>query len=358
MISQYNPGAFREKDRPIKCVVWDLDNTIWEGVLSENDLLRLRPQIVEIIHTLDSRGILQSIASKNEHDLAMEKLDEFHLREYFLFPQINWNSKVSSIRAIAEALNIGLDSVAFIDDHPYELSEVSFSLPQLICVNASSVQSLLDMPEMNSQFITEDSRMRRLRYLADVERKKREQEFVGPKEEFLATLNMTLSLRTAEEEDLKRAEELTVRTNQLNTTGYTYSYQELNQFRLSEDHKLLIIGLEDIFGDYGKVGLALLQRRLDVWTIKLFLMSCRVMSTGVGMVALNWIMRLAKKHQARLRAEFVPNGRNRMMYIAYKFAGFEDKERRGDLIVLEHDLMIIQPLPAYININALDDDRY
>ena len=121
---------------------------------------------------------------------------------------------------------------------------------------------------------------------------------------------MVLTIFPAKEEDLQRAEELTVRTNQLNATGYTYSYNELNQFRLSDKYKLLMARLDDKYGRYGHIGLALVKCNPDVWTLKLLLMSCRVMSRGVGSIMLNHIMQLAKSHKVRLRAEFVPTGRN------------------------------------------------
>ena len=98
---------------------------------------------------------------------------------------------------------------------------------------------------MNPRFITEDSKVRRLMYLSDIERNKQETEFVGPTEEFLASLGMELTISEAQEDDLQRAEELTVRTHQLNTTGYTYSYDELNFFRCSKEHLLLVASLID-----------------------------------------------------------------------------------------------------------------
>src|SRR5205085_10443873 len=144
-------------------------------------------------------------------------------------------------------------------------------------------------------------------YLADIERNKAEGEFIGPQEEFLASLKMKLTIAPAGEDDLQRAEELTVRTHQLNTTGYTYSYEELNAFRQSPAHKLLISSLEDKFGTYGTIGLALVERGAEVWRIKLLLMSCRVTSRGVGTIMMNYIMRQAKQANARLQADFISN---------------------------------------------------
>jgi len=344
----------QDNQKTIKCVVWDLDNTLWDGVLLEDNQVSLKENVVDIIKTLDNRGILQSIASKNEYTKAMTKLEELGLHEYFLYPQINWNSKASSIQEIAKSINISMDTIAFVDDQPFELEEVNFSQPEVLCINAADLEKLLDMPEMHPRFITEDSKKRRLMYISDIERNKAESEFVGPQEEFLATLNMHFTISSAKEEDLQRAEELTVRTNQLNTTGYTYSYEELNQFRQSDKHKLLIASLEDKYGSYGKIGLALVECQPSLWTIKLLLMSCRVMSRGVGTVMLNYIIKLAKENNARLCAEFVSNNRNRMMYIFYKFAGFKETEKRDSLIIFENDLTRIQPWSEYMKVEILN----
>lgn len=349
------PLLNKQKDKKvIKCVVWDLDNTLWHNVLLEDNEVSLREDIVSIIKTLDSRGILQSVASKNDYAMAMNKLQEFGLQKYFLYPQINWNSKASSVKEIANLLNIGIDAIAFIDDQLFELEEVRFKMPEILCINASELAHLLDMPEMNPRFITENSKIRRLMYISDIERQKAEKEFIGTSEDFLATLNMNFTISSAKEEDLQRAEELTLRTNQLNTTGYTYSYDELNHFRSSENHKLLIASLEDKYGSYGKIGLALLECQEDLWKIKLLLMSCRVMSRGVGTIMLNYIMNIAKNNHVRLFAEFVSNNRNRMMYITYKFAGFNEIEKRDNFVILENKLNRIQPFPEDVKIQIMD----
>lgn len=344
----------RAAKKPIKCVVWDLDNTLWDGVLLEDERVTLREQVMHVIETLDSRGILQSIASKNDHALAMKQLEAFGLDMYFLHPQINWNSKVEGIQNIAKLINIGIDTLAFIDDQPFEREEVQFSLPQVLCIDSADLSGLLDMPVMNPPFITADSRLRRQMYQSDIVRQNVEQEFVGTKEAFLATLQMVFTLAPAQTEDLQRAEELTVRTNQLNTTGYTYSYDELNAFRESDQHKLLIASLDDRYGNYGKIGLALLECQPDSWTIKLLLMSCRVMSRGVGTIMINYIMREAKRAGVRLLAEFISNDRNRMMYISYRFANFNEIANDGERILFENDLTRIQPDPDYVTVQILE----
>lgn len=342
------------KKQSIKCVVWDLDNTLWDGVLLEDKMVTLRPGVVDVIKTLDSRGILHSIASKNDHATAMKKLQELGISEYFLYPQINWDAKSLSIQAIAAAINIGIDTLAFVDDQPFEREEVAFSQPQVLCIDAVDVESMPGMPEMMPRFITDDSRLRRLMYSSDARRGEAEKEFAGSSEEFLATLGMTFTIAPAGEDDLQRAEELTVRTHQLNTTGYTYSYEDLNDFRQSPHHLLLISSLEDKYGTYGKIGLTLVECGEKVWTVKLLLMSCRVMSRGVGTIMMNYIMRLAKEAGVVLQADFISNDRNRMMYVTYKFSGFKEIAKDGNKVVFQNDLKHIQPFPEYAAVHILD----
>lgn len=342
----------KTEEQKIKCVVWDLDQTLWHGVLLEDESVVLRENVIHILQTLDNRGILQSIASKNEYQSAMAQLDTFGLTEYFLYPQINWQSKAQNIQTIAEKLNIGLETFAFIDDQAFEREEVHFSHPEILCIDAAHIDNLLRLPEMNPRFMTEDSSKRRLMYLSDITRQKAEEAFEGPKEAFLATLNMSLTIAPAKEEDLKRAEELTVRTHQLNSTGYTYSYDDLNHFRQSDQHLLLVADLNDKYGTYGKIGVALVECHKDVWIIKLLLMSCRVMSRGIGTIIINHLRNEARKKMVRLQAEFLPNDKNRMMYMTYKFTHFKEETRINDQLILENDLNPIQNFPTYITINV------
>jgi FkbH-like protein len=337
--------------KEVKCIIWDLDNTIWDGILVESDNVKLKPKIIEIIQTLDSRGILQSIASKNNYDDAMRKLEEFELNQYFIYPEIHWNAKSSSVECIQKNINIGIDTILFIDDQAFERDEVKNVHNEVVCVDASKYLDLINEPCLNPRFITSDSSKRRLMYMADIERNKLEEDFEGPKESFLASLNMEFEISDAQEEDLKRAEELTVRTNQLNATGITYDYDELNSFRNSDKHKLYICELKDKYGAYGKIGLALVELSDEYWHIKLLLMSCRVISRGVGTVLMSFIMQEAKKRGKKLLADFKKTNRNRMMLVSYKFSNFKEitSDDNGN-ILFENDLSIIQDFPSYIKI--------
>lgn len=335
----------------IKCVVWDLDDTLWDGVLLESAVVRLKAGVGDIIRELDGRGILQSIASKNEPGPALDKLRSFGLEEYFLAPQIGWNAKSVSIGRIGEALNLGLDTFLFVDDQAFELAEVAETLPEVRCLHAARYRELPAMPALKPRFVTPDSRRRRQMYRAHLTRQEEEERFEGPREAFLASLGMKLHIAYAEEADLQRAEELTVRTNQLNATGRTYGYDELAAFRRCADHELLICELSDRFGAYGKIGLALLEQRPDTVYLKLLLMSCRVLSHGVGGVLLGYVIQRSQTLGKRLLAEFVDTGRNRMMLVTYRFAGFKTIAQQPDgSRLMAHDLTLIAPYPKHVDI--------
>lgn len=336
----------------VKCVVWDLDHTVWDGVLLEDGDVTLRPGVVDVLRTLDERGILHAVASRNDHDAAMAKLEEFGIAEYFLHPQINWGNKSASVRAVAEALNIGVDTLAFVDDQPFERDEVAFAHPQVLCIDAVDAARMPDMPRMRPRFVTPDSRERRHLYRADERRREAQETHHGTDEEFLASLGMRFTIAPARERDLQRAEELTVRTNQLNATGYTYSYDELDTLRRSPRHDLLVAGLDDRYGSYGRIGLSLVERGEDAWTVKLLLMSCRVMSRGVGTVLLNHLIRSARTAGVALRAEFVPTERNRTMFVTYKFSGFREIAAHDGVRLLEHDGSHVPGFPPYMDVTV------
>ena len=338
--------------KDVKCVVWDLDNTLWQGVLLEDKNVLLKPKIAEIIQEIDRRGILNAIASKNNHDDAVQKLKEFSLYEYFLYPEINWNAKSQSISNIQKNLNIGMDTMIFIDDQPFERDEVSAVHQDIATFDADDYLKLLEHTGMNPRFVTQDSNNRRKMYQDDIKRRVEEGEYKGPQEKFLASLNMKFKIHEATEEDLKRAEELTVRTNQLNSTGQTYDFDKLNQFRTSDKYKLYVCELSDKYGTYGKIGLLLVEIKKTHWHLKLLLMSCRVMSRGVGSVLMSFIKQECKKADKKLLADFQKTDKNRMMYITYKFENFKELESdENGYVLFENDLSMIQPFPNYIEVN-------
>ncbi len=334
----------------IKAVVWDLDNTLWEGILSEDQDVTLREEVHSVMLELDRRGILQSVCSKNDFDLAMDKLKELNLDYLFIYPQISWNPKSDGIKTIQESINIGIDTIAFIDDQEFEREEVKFKYPEVLCVDAAAVDQILVMDEFNPKHMTEDSKNRRQLYQNDIKRNQLKEEFKGTESEFLQMLDMKFTISKVGKDDLARAEELTVRTHQLNATGVTYSYEELEKFSTDDNYLVLIAQLEDKYGDYGKIGLALIEKEEKKWTLKLLLMSCRVMSRGVGTVLLNYISGLAVKANVDLYAEFIPTNRNRVMYITYKFAGYQKDGEQDGIERLKLNRENIGKIPEYLTI--------
>jgi FkbH-like protein len=334
----------------IKCVVWDLDNTLWDGILLEGDCCALRREAAEALGVLDQRGILQSVASRNDTEAAMARLRELGVGEMFVYPQIGWNPKSYSVAQIAKSLNIGISSLAFIDDQEFERAEVAHAHPDVTCLDPADLVRALGEPEFSPRFTTEESRQRRHLYRSQIAREESEHAFAGTSEEFLASLQMKFSIRRASRDDLQRAEELTVRTNQLNSTGRAYSYDELDALRSSPRHLVLVASLQDRFGSYGTIGLAVVERDPRRWHLRLLLMSCRTMSRGVGTILLNHVMAAARDAGARLRADFVETGRNRMMQITYAFAGFVEVSRDGSHVLLESDLSVVQAPAPYITV--------
>ncbi|MCS3796540.1 HAD-IIIC family phosphatase [Niastella sp. OAS944] len=336
--------------KTVKCLVWDLDNTLWDGTLLESPEVKLKQGIPELLRKLDEKGIINSIASKNNYQDAMEVLKKNNISEYFLYPEIHWNAKSVSIANIQKNLNIGIDTIAFIDDQDFERHEVSSVHTDVYCLDAKEYAELHTYERFNPGVITEDARRRRHLYQEDLRRSQDEKEFQGPKEEFLAGLNIELLITPATEADLTRMEELTIRTNQLSATGKTYKSEELHAYMNCDSHRLMVWELKDKYGSYGKIGLVLLKLLPNRIHIEMILCSCRVMSRGIGTVMLQYLAALACKKNKKLTANYRDTGKNRIMYLAYKFASFKESGiYEDDCMVMEYT-MNEQFVPAYIKI--------
>ncbi|MEV0083902.1 HAD-IIIC family phosphatase [Saccharopolyspora sp. NPDC050642] len=314
-----------DKQTLVKCLVWDLDETLWRGTLVEDGNVRLADGITAVVKELDSRGVLQAVASKNDHDLAWARLVELGVADYFVLPQIGWGRKSDSVRRIAERLNFAPGTIAFIDDQPAERAEVAFHLPEVRCYPADQALALPGLPEFSPRAVTVDSRRRRQLYQANFQRESERVSFAGPDEEFLRTLGLELRVGRADDEELSRVEELTLRTSQMNATGVHYPDAVLRELCADPAHEVLVATLTDRFGPHGAIGVLLLETRPDRWHLKLLATSCRVVSFGVGTVVLNWLVDQAFRAGVHLVADFRATDRNRMMDIAYRFAGFTDE---------------------------------
>ena len=311
-------------DRPVtvKCLVWDLDNTLWQGTLLEDEEVSLTAGVREVVEALDSRGILQSVASRNDPDLAWARLQALGVADYFLLPQIGWGRKSDAVRRVCERLGFAPGTIAFLDDEPAERAEVAFHLPEVRCYAAEQLPGLLRLAEFSPATVTSDSRRRRLMYRAGLERDAEREAFAGPDEEFLRSLELRLRIGRADDTELARVEELTLRTSQLNATGVHYPDTVLRELCADPAHEVLVAGLTDRFGPHGAIGVILLAVGPERWHLKLLATSCRVVPFGIGTVILGWLVDQAARAGVHLVADFRSTDRNRMMEVAYRFAGF------------------------------------
>ncbi len=280
----------KDKNKKIKCVVWDLDHTLWEGILVEDGVekLKLKPGVAEIIESLDQRGILHSVASKNNADEALAAIAKFQLSEYFLYPQISWQPKSQAIKRIAEQLNIGLDSLLFVDDSAFELEEVKTVCPEVRTLNALRYREITDMKECQVP-VTDESRQRRKMYQVEMSRQNIAESFGNDYMEFLRHCEIRLNIKPMTEENLERVHELTQRTNQMNFSGNRYDREVLRQILRNPDLESHVLSCEDRFGSYGVIGFSLVNRREPRMTDLMF--SCRVQSKRVEHAFLAHIMR-------------------------------------------------------------------
>jgi len=279
-----------EKTKKVKCVVWDLDNTLWDGILVEDGprKLKLKPEIADVIRTLDARGILHSVASKNNHDEAMQVLKQFQMDEYFLSPQISWRPKSEGIRAIARQLNIGMDSFLFVDDSQFELEQVKAVCPEVRVLDARQYRALPEMKECQVP-VTAESKERRKMYQVEAERQDMAEGFGNDYMAFLRQCQIQLSIRPMTQENLDRVHELTQRTNQMNFSGNRYDRGVLKTILATPYLDTYVLSCEDRFGSYGVVGFSIVDSREPRMTDLMF--SCRIQSKRVEHAFLGHVMR-------------------------------------------------------------------
>jgi FkbH-like protein len=307
--------ATRSKAAPaakVKCVVWDLDNTLWSGVIGDDGPDGVKPNraALDVVHALDERGIVQSIASKNEYQLAWSRIESLGLADYFLYPAIHWGAKSGSIRAIAEELNIGVDTLAFIDDSPFERSEVQASFGEVRVYDVSEIENLLERREFDVP-ITEASRLRRQSYLAEAQRKQAARVWRDDEDSFLRSCGLVLRISSPEEADYARCLELIQRTNQLNLSTRRFDRSAFEALVSDPSIDCYVLRCEDRFGDYGLVGFAAFDSSGFVPRLSDFVLSCRVAQKRVEETFFKWYMRKAQARGAdRIQATFVASARN------------------------------------------------
>lgn len=285
--------VYFEKKKKIKCVAWDLDNTLWNGVFIE-DKVKFKDGIIDIIKELDSRGIVNSIVSKNNEEEILKFLKKNNIDEFFVMPQINWNPKSININNLVKQMNIGIDTIAFIDDSPFEREEVLTKNPNVNIYKDCEYKNLLSYPEFQV-IITEDTKNRRKTYKMLEQQNKEFENFSGDIDDFLKQCKMKATFRTPKKSEYNRCYELIQRTNQLNSSGRRLTLEELEEYFKNDNFETYLIQVEDKFGNYGIVGFSIVDISNDP-TITDFVISCRVANKKVEHT---YILYLAKKYKEK-----------------------------------------------------------
>ena len=355
--------------RTRKCIVLDLDNTLWGGIVGEDGPHGIRlgdtspgsefREFQRFLQSLTARGMLLALNSKNNAVDALEVIrshEAMVLREdAFSAVRINWETKTSNIAGIAQELNLGLDAFVFVDDNEKERALMRQTYPQVLTPElprdpALYRETLESLPELQVLSITEEDQSRTRMY---VERRQRETLRVESQtvEEYLHSLDMVVETDEASERTISRIHQLFQRTNQFNLTARRYDAGVLAT-RMSEPAwRVYGTRVNDRFGDHGLVAAAVVQRVPGAWKIESLVMSCRVIGYGVETALLARIAADARESGAeRLIGEFIPSAKNAPARDFYERNAFERTASENDIMQWQCDLATRAPVaPAWIS---------
>ena len=343
-----------------KCIVLDLDNTLWGGIIGEDgfDNIKLGDDAVgrsfvefqKRLLALNQRGIILAINSKNNFEDAMEvikKHPSMILREdNFACMKINWDDKVTNLQEISKELNIGLDSMVFFDDDLINQEFVKTSLPEVLVVelpNDSSqfAQIITKMKEFDVLKITEEDVKRNEMYLVQKKRTELKNKIVDF-DEFLKQMNIEVNIKKADSFTIPRISQLTLKTNQFNLTTKRYQQEEISSFSSDKDRIVECVQVSDKFGDNGITGVYIIEKKdSKEWIIDTFLLSCRIMGRKVEEAMLYQIIEKAKNLGIKkIKGKFIPTKKNKPAENFYSDCGFK---KEGDYWVFNTDQVMKKP---------------
>lgn len=344
-----------------KCVVLDLDNILWGGIVGEDGSSRIQlgseypgsafVEFQKALLVLYRRGVLLAINSKNNHEDALAVLQDHPAMVLrpgdFAAIRINWKDKCENIEAISNELNLGLDSMVFIDDSPAERELMRRLRPEVLTpewppdpvMYSSALGELWDFASMS---VTGEDRRRGEMYAA--ERKRSDlKDRSATLEDYLFGLKLGVLIGRAEGGDIPRVTQLFQRTNQFNLTTRRYSAAQVEEFVRGDKTLVYVLRNSDAFGDNGLIGVALVVKEMDgfgkaAWGIDSLLMSCRVLGRTIETFFLDYIITAARRDGVRyVIGEFIPTSKNEIARDFYAQAGFhlEDVGERGNRWVLD-----------------------
>jgi FkbH-like protein len=314
-----------------KCLVLDLDNTLWSGVVGEDGPRGVKVGVGDAVSeaffdlqmrfkTLKDRGIMLAICSKNNEDDVRELFDmrtDMPLRiEDFAAMRINWENKAVNIREISKELNIGLDSMVFIDDNPAECALVREMLPEVMTLQLpaqpEALPGLIDhLPVFEKRVILDADRQKTNQYLQNRQRQQL-QEQVADLGAYLHSIETEIVVRRPHKEDLDRVHQLFTKTNQFNLTTIRYTPSNIDSFFNSDNCEIFITSAKDKFGDLGIISLYLVRADHDDATVDSFIMSCRAMGRGIESAIMNHLKKCCFEHRQvkSIEACYIPTKKN------------------------------------------------
>jgi FkbH-like protein len=343
--------------RICKCLVTDLDNTLWGGVIGEDGLDGIKigsdasgyafESLQRAMLDLHRRGVILAIASKNnpaEAHAAIEKHPGMILRpQHFAALRINWNDKAASLRELASDLNIGLDAIAFIDDNPIEREWVREQLPQVSIIDLPPdpmgyAAALRESPVFERLSLTDEDRDRGRMY-AEQRARAELQSSAASLEDFYRSLQMEVDIATVQPETIPRAAQLTQKTNQFNLTTRRYSEQQIADIARDPHCRVYAIRVKDRFGDNGIVGVAVTRDQAGRCEIDTLLLSCRVIGRTIETAFLAHIAAQARQRgNTLLSGWFLPSQKNAPAKDFYSSHEFTAKDQRPEGSYWERDL--------------------
>lgn len=324
-----------------KCVVLDLDGTLWGGIVGElgAEGIHLGPSVPGEEYTefqrallnLSRRGILLAICSKNNMEDVLPVLRSHpHMvlkEDHFAAMRVNWNNKAENIREIAEELNIGLDSLVFIDDNPNERELVRQMLPEVLTVtpptDPSRYRAFLEaLTDFELLSITQEDTERVAHYQA-IGKRQAIKNAAASIEDYLASLELHVQIEPANADHITRVAQMCGKTNQFNLTTRRYQSADIERFVRSQEHVVYIMRVRDRFVDHGIVGAAIISKQKMDWRIDELLMSCRVMGLTIEQAFMARLVHDARKSGAEtLVGEFIPTKKNVPVRELYPKLGF------------------------------------
>ena len=326
-----------------KCLVLDLDNTLWGGVLADEGIdgidLDVNSAIGEsflnfqkYVLQLKNRGVILAVCSKNDHEIAKEpflKNSKMILRYDDISCFVaNWNNKADNLKLIASTLNIGIDSLVFFDDNPMERDIVKEYLPEVLVIDvpedpAKYVRVLSEANPFDILNLTKVDLNRNQSYNLQKQLKEVQKNFVDYNE-YLDSLEMKMTCTVTDKARLARFLQLTNKSNQFNLCTKRYTESQINDMYESSAYILLSIALSDKFCDYSDIASVVLRIEDSTCIIENWVMSCRVLKRGVEDFTFSEIINIARKNGCRvIRGEYIQTPKNKMVEDLYEKLKFE-----------------------------------